>query len=73
MACKCNELAKLDDIPSKGMQAYASEHLIKVSVDAEAWEIVYQCPETGIKFLRKNIHSELHGGGMHVWSVIAGD
>ena len=53
MECKCIELSKMERIPSQGMYRYSRNHLLLVSVDKDAWEAVYICPETGIKFHQK--------------------
>jgi len=46
----------------RAAQDYAQEHLKKLSVN-EKWQVLYECPETGIHWLEDYPHGELHGGG----------
>lgn len=41
----------------------SAEHLREVSVDCEAWTVVYQCDKTGRKWILDYPRSEYHGGG----------
>ena len=68
--CQCSELACLDRIPSWGMYKYSREHLEIFEVDEENWEVIYICPDTGIKFHKESIYPEYHGGGIPIWTVL---
>ncbi|WP_448593695.1 Imm27 family immunity protein [Thermoflexus hugenholtzii] len=60
MKCQCREIS---EIAGSDAEEYAREHLIKVRVDGIAWEIEYQCPETGIHWVMDFPCGEAHGGG----------
>lgn len=60
MECRCKELIELNGMEA---QNYYKEHLKKISVDGQAWQITYQCPITGILWLADFPHSERQGGG----------
>ena len=58
MICKCNEL---EEINGRDAQDYAFEHLNKL-LSGDNWETLYECPNTGIKWLEDFPHSDWHGG-----------
>ena len=60
MKCKCIEINKLEG--NEAIQ-YARNHLRKVKVDGEKWEIEYICPESGIRWIEDFPYGESHGGG----------
>ena len=60
MICICKKTTELN-----GAEAieYAQEHLNKIRVDGDSWQIEYECPDTHIRWLMDYPHGELHGGG----------
>jgi hypothetical protein len=60
MNCKCADITELE-----GNEAldYVKQHLMEVFVDGKTWEIEYECPNTGIRWLLDYPHGEYHGGG----------
>jgi hypothetical protein len=60
MVCHCSDVAELSGEEAK---TYADEHLERVEVRADGWELVYRCPDTGREWIRDYPRSEEHGGG----------
>lgn len=60
MICRCKELDTLWDQEAK---IYADMHLKKVEVRAHGWEIIYECPDSGERWLEDYPYSEAQGGG----------
>ena len=60
MNCNCQNTSELN---GNDAIEYAENHLIKIQVDGENWQILYKCPLTGIQWLKDYPHSEYHGGG----------
>lgn len=60
--CLCDEINELNGIEA---QKYARDHLIKLSVNPQTWEISYKCPEKDILWILDFPFSEMHGGGPH--------
>ena len=57
--CRCNELTSIEGAE---VEPY-TEHLRKIRVDAETWEVFYDCPITGAMWVKSYPESSLHGGG----------
>jgi hypothetical protein len=60
MNCRCT---RLSEIEGQEANIYAKNHLQKIRVDGERWEIKYVCPETGIVWIMDFPKSHLQGGG----------
>ena len=60
MNCRCDKIKELDGVEA---EIYAQNHLRKIRVDGELWQIEYECPDTGARWLMDFPHSEYHGGG----------
>ena len=60
MKCKCTEFSELNGAEAK---KYAQNHLIKIRVDGETWQIEYKCPDTSLLWIMDFPFSESHGGG----------
>ena len=60
MKCICQEITELE---GNDADEYAKNHLKEISVDVENWQVTYECPVIGLKWLKDFPHSELHGGG----------
>jgi hypothetical protein len=58
--CRCAEGAELWDTDAKG---YADERLEQTEVRADGWEVLYCCPDTGVKWLSGLPRGAEHGGG----------
>ena len=62
MKCECENLSLLKKLDSQFMDRYR-EHLEKIELDHETWDIIYQCSETKLFFIKSFPQSELHGVG----------
>ncbi|MCP4140577.1 MAG: hypothetical protein GY755_09860 [Chloroflexi bacterium] len=60
MKCQCQHVTELNGVEA---QKYAREHLEKIHVDGETWEIEYLCSETNTHLIMDFPQSELQGGG----------
>jgi hypothetical protein len=60
MNCRCAEINELDGAEA---EIYAQNHLKKIRVDGELWQIEYECPDTDARWLMDFPQSEYHGGG----------
>jgi hypothetical protein len=60
MKCVCQEIATLR---GNEADAYMAEHLRLILFDLENWENLYECPETGIRWLETFPYPAAHGGG----------
>ena len=60
LICKCEKIELLE---GRDANEYANQHLKKMSVNGATWEILYKCPETGIRWMMNCPQSEAHGGG----------
>jgi len=58
--CVCE---KIDELEGVDAQNYCANHLKLVSVDGGNWRRLYECPVTGIKWVKDYPHGELQGGG----------
>lgn len=58
--CRCAEISELHESAAK---AYAKNHLTRVEVRADGWEVTYRCPNTDAEWLEDYPRSEQHGGG----------
>lgn len=52
-----------DELNGRTAEEYAQSHLKKLSVNGELWEILFECPITGIQWIEDFPQSEAHGGG----------
>jgi hypothetical protein len=60
MRCACDSIYELT---GNEADQYAREHLQETGVDAVNWTVTYECPDTGLVWLRDSPHAELQGGG----------
>jgi hypothetical protein len=60
MTCRCGELQRLH---GREAQDYARSHLQELVVDAESWQVLYRCQETGRYWKEYFPQPEAHGGG----------
>lgn len=60
MKCKCAQTERLHGAEG---QDYEREHLRELSVDVETWQVLLQCPETGLLWKKYYPNPEAHGGG----------
>ena len=44
-------------------QKYSDKHLIKLAHNDDTWETLYECPDSGVLWIKKYPHAEYHGGG----------
>lgn len=60
MNCLCKEINELE-----GNEAldYINSHLLQIKSDGKNWQITFECPFTGIQWLKDYPNSEYHGGG----------
>ena len=60
MKCRCADVDRLEGAEA---EYYIRDHLRKVSTDPQTWEVLLECPNTGMRWLERFPKSELHGGG----------
>lgn len=60
MNCKCTETNELYGAEAK---VYAQNHLEKFRVNGDLWQIEYECPDTGVRWIMDFPYGEYHGGG----------
>ncbi len=60
MMCRCAEVTELWDAEAKD---YEAAHLRLIETRAGGWEAVFECPETGVRWIEDWPRSEEHGGG----------
>lgn len=58
--CLCKIAAEMW---SRTADGYADNHLIETGRQANGWEILYRCPQTGHEWLLDKPLSAEHGGG----------
>jgi hypothetical protein len=58
--CRCEELQHLDGAEAR---EYARAHLVKIKVDLDKWQILYECPNTGKLWKEYYPYPDSHGGG----------
>ncbi len=58
--CLCNDLTELWDDEAK---KYIEGHLRSIEVKSDGWEVVYDCPNTGFRWIEDYPRSEEQGGG----------
>jgi hypothetical protein len=58
--CKCLSEEKMHG--AEGAK-YTAEHLIEIAYNQDTWETLYECPETGVLWVKTYPHAEYHGGG----------
>ncbi len=57
-------ITQFKELRGEEAKAFAREHLRKVSVNYERWEVEYRDPETGQQYLMDYVYPELQGGGI---------
>ncbi|MCZ2290046.1 MAG: immunity 27 family protein [Anaerolineales bacterium] len=60
MNCNCQNISELE---GNAALEYIESHLSKIRVDGKTWQVFYECPLTGIQWVKDYPHSEYHGGG----------
>jgi len=60
MNCKCHYVS---EFYGNDAIEYAENHLKKIRVDGENWQVLFECPLTGIQWLKDFPDSGFHGGG----------
>jgi hypothetical protein len=60
MKCICQKITELE---GNDALDYAENHLEIISIDKDNWQTLYECPVTGIQWLKDYPDSEYHGGG----------
>lgn len=60
MTCSCEAITELWDDEAK---AYANGHLRKVAVLGSGWTTLWECPDSGLQWVKEYPRSEEHGGG----------
>jgi hypothetical protein len=73
MRCVCAEGVELRPPQGIGKQAYARAHLRELAVDAEAWETLWECPDTGLLWREWYPYPEMQAGGPSAFSPISRD
>lgn len=60
MTCRCREIEQLHGAEG---QTYEKDHLRRLSIDEENWQVLLECPETGLLWKKYYPQAEAHGGG----------
>ena len=53
----------MEELNGRPAGVYAQNHLKKFSVNGELWEILFECPITGIQWIEDFPQGEAQGGG----------
>lgn len=60
MTCRCEQLQRLHGAEG---QDYERTHLRRLAIDEEHWQILLECPATGLLWKKYYPHAEAHGAG----------
>jgi hypothetical protein len=60
MKCECTRTERLHGAAG---QEYEHGHLRELAVDLESWQMLLECPETGLLWKKYYPNPQAHGGG----------
>jgi hypothetical protein len=67
MICRCERIDRLEGLEGT---TYENEHLLEAYVDDVNWQILLECPDTGILWKLSKPASYMHGGGPSLYEKI---